>query len=88
MKLAVISLGVSAAAVLFLVYGPFVHAIDAYFYWMLCWSQFFWEPIFPPLGGVSAPSEKCYAAMLVTDILLLAMIIYCVLLLIRCKFRK
>ena len=45
-------------------------------YWTLCWSQFIWEPIFPAPPGFSAPSAACYYAMLVTDVVVAAVVIF------------
>ena len=45
-------------------------------YWMLCWSQSIWEPIFPSPPRSSAPSGACYLAMLITDVVVAAVILF------------
>ena len=48
-------------------------ALD-YSYPMLCWSHFIFEPLFPSHG--STYSSECHMAMLITDIIVLAAIIF------------
>jgi hypothetical protein len=52
----------------------FLGAALIYCYRPLCWSQPFFDPIFPSHG--SAPSSECYIAMLVTDALLTAALFF------------
>ena len=55
----------------------FLVAVLGHCYWTLCWSQPFFDPLFPSRG--SAPSDECYIAMLATDTLVTAALVFALL---------
>src|ERR1051325_3073969 len=78
------SLAISASILGLLVFGPFLLPAswftsllsDALGYWYstLCWSHSVFEPIFP--STVSTYSDECHLAMLITDVVVLAAIVF------------
>jgi hypothetical protein len=76
-----LALGVLITGILFFVTPllPYSSHYDAWTYWKLCWSQSFWISVFPSPPGSSAPSGNCYLAMLASDVIVFAIVLFAIL---------